>query len=60
MVVDYDFTLGRNRLRGVGWRGLVALGLTLALRAATLTIITVSARYATAWLAHLLHSWLSQ
>ena len=27
MTVDYDFTLGKQRFRGVGWRGLAADGL---------------------------------
>lgn len=40
MVVDYDFIVGKQRLRGAGWRGLVALFLWFALRL-TITIIIV-------------------
>jgi len=44
MVIDFDFRLGRSHLRGNGWRGLTALGIVLALRAATLAVVVVSAR----------------
>jgi hypothetical protein len=53
MIVDYDFTLGKQRLRGVGWRGLVALGITLILRAAVLAVIVITAKNAGSWLPHL-------
>jgi hypothetical protein len=54
MVFDYDFTLGRQRLRGTGWRGLAALGIALSLRAAIFGFIALSARPTGAWLVHLL------
>jgi hypothetical protein len=54
MVVDYDFTLGRQRLRGTGWRGLAALGITLSLRAGTVAVIVISAKSISSWLVHLL------
>ena len=44
MVVDYDFTLGKQRLRGVGWRGLVALGITLVFRTEAFAIMVISAK----------------
>jgi hypothetical protein len=60
MVVDYDFTLGRHRLRGAGWRGLAALGMTLSWRAAILAVIAISAKATSAWLVHLLQPLLGQ
>jgi hypothetical protein len=54
MIVDYDFTLGKQRLRGVGWRGLVALSLLFAVRATILGIIVFSAKPVGAWLLPLL------
>ena len=54
MVVDYDFTLGRQRLRGTGWRGLAALGITLSLRAVILAVVVVSAKPTGALLVYLL------
>ena len=54
MIVDYDFTLGRKHLRGAGWRGLVALGLLFAVRAAVLSIIVFSAKPTGIWLWQLL------
>jgi hypothetical protein len=54
MIVDYDFTLGKLRLRGVGWRGLMALCITLMFRAAILTIIVISAKNASGWLPQLI------
>jgi hypothetical protein len=54
MIVDYDFTLGKQRLRGVGWRGLVALGITLIIRAAMLSVIVISAKSASDWLPRLI------
>lgn len=50
MIVDYDFTLGKQRLRGVGWRGLVALAMTFIFRAVIFAIIIVSAKSASSWL----------
>jgi hypothetical protein len=44
MVLDFDFKLGRSHLRGNGWRGLIALGIVVVLRAATLAAIVISAR----------------
>jgi hypothetical protein len=55
MIVDYDFTLGRqHRLRGVGWRGLAALGLLFAVRGTILVIIVLTAKSSGAWLLQLL------
>jgi hypothetical protein len=54
MVVDYDFTLGKQRLRGVGWRGLVALVITLVFRAAMIAIIIISAKSASGWVPQLI------
>lgn len=54
MTVDFDFTLGKQRLRGVGWRGLLAFGITLMVRAAVLAIIIISAKNASAWLPQLI------
>jgi hypothetical protein len=44
MVIDYDFRLGRSHLRGKGWRGLMALGLVVMLRAAMVGIVAISAK----------------
>ena len=54
MIVDYDFMLGKQRFRGVGWRGLVALGITLMVRAAVLAIIIISAKNASSWMPQLI------
>jgi hypothetical protein len=54
MIVDYDFMLGKQRFRGVGWRGLVALGITLMVRAAVLAIIIISAKNASSWVPQLI------
>jgi hypothetical protein len=54
MIVDYDFTLGKKRLRGAGWRGLAALGLLFSVRAVVLSIIVFSAKPASAWFWQLL------
>ena len=54
MIVDYDFMLGKQRFRGVGWRGLVALGITLMVRAAVLAIIIISAKNASGWMPKLI------
>jgi hypothetical protein len=54
VIIDYDFKLGGNRLRGSGWRGLAALGVVLALRAGIVGVITLSARPAGAVLVQLL------
>jgi hypothetical protein len=56
MVVDYDFTLGKHRLRGAGWRGLAALGITLSLRAAIFAAIAISAKPVGSSLLYLLRS----
>jgi hypothetical protein len=49
MTADFDFTLGKQRFRGVGWRGLAALGITLMVRAMVLAIIVFSAKNASSW-----------
>jgi hypothetical protein len=54
MIVDYDFMLGRQRFRGVGWRGLVALGITLMVRAMIIAIIIISAKNASGWMPQLI------
>jgi hypothetical protein len=54
VIVDFDFALGRNHLRGTGWRGLTALAILLTLRAAVLVIIAVSAQPMSVWLFRLL------
>ena len=54
MIVDYDFMLGRQRFRGVGWRGLVALGITLMVRAMVFAIIVISANNASGWVPQLI------
>ena len=53
-VMDYDFTLGNQRLRGVGWRGLVALVITLVFRTAAFAIIVISAKTLSTWLPQLI------
>ena len=53
MVIDYDLKLGNSQLRDRGWRGLAALGLLLALRAAMVGIVAVSARRAVSYLRQL-------
>jgi len=57
MVIDFDFKLGKNHLRGTGPRGLAALVIVFALRAALLGMVAVSARAGGIWLVQLLHSW---
>ena len=54
MIVDYDFMLGRQRFRGVGWRGLVALGITLMVRAMVFAIIVIPAKNASGWVPQLI------
>jgi hypothetical protein len=54
VVVDYDFQLGRNHLKGSGWRGLTALSIVVALRAGIIVIFAVSARPVGAQLIQLL------
>ena len=54
MIADYDFTLGKQRLRGAGRRGLVALGITLVFRTAAFAIIVISAKTLGAWLPQLI------
>jgi hypothetical protein len=54
VAIDYDFKLGRNHLRGNGWRGLAALVLVLTLRAAILGMIAISARPGGIWLVQLI------
>ena len=54
MVIDYDFRVGKNRLRGTGPRGLAALAIVVTLRAALVGMIAVSAKTGGIWLAQLL------
>ena len=54
MVIDYDFRLGRSHLRGKGWRGLMALGLVVMLRAAMVGIVAISAKPVGVYLVQLL------
>ena len=54
MVMDYDFRLGRNHLRGNGWRGLAALALVLTLRAAIVGAIAFYAIPGGAWVIRLI------
>ena len=54
MIVDYYFVLGRQRFRGVGWRGLAALGITLMVRAMVLAIIIISAKNVSGWVPQLI------
>lgn len=49
---EYDFTLGRHRLRGSGWRGLTALGI---LCGTIVIIILFSTPAAGAWLLQMMH-----
>jgi len=54
MTADYDFTIRNLRLRGVGWRGLMALGITLIFRAAALAIIVLAAKNTGGWIPQLI------
>ena len=54
IVVDYDFRLGKNHLRGNGWRGLAALVIILSLRATIIAAIVFSAKPGSLLLVHLL------
>jgi hypothetical protein len=60
MVVDYDFRLGKNHLRGNGWRGLAALVIILALRATIIVAIVFSANPSSLLLVHLFQRLVSQ
>jgi len=54
VAIDYDFKLGRNHLRGNGWRGLAALVVVLTLRAAIVGTIAITARPGGMWLVQLM------
>ena len=54
MMIDYDFRVGKNHLRGTGPRGLAALAIVVTLRAALVGMIAVSAKTGGIWLAQLL------
>jgi hypothetical protein len=54
MVIDYDFRLGKSHLRGAGPRGLAALAIVFASRAALVCLIAFSAKPAGIWLVQLL------
>ena len=53
-MIDYDFRVGKNHLRGTGPRGLAALAIVVTVRAALVGMIAVSARPAGIWLVQLL------
>ena len=54
MASDFDFTLGRDHLRGSGWRGLVALGFVLTMRReAIVVILAFSVKPLYAWVLQL-------
>jgi hypothetical protein len=44
MVPDYDFQFGQNHFRGNGWRGLVALAMTLTSFTAVVGILAMPAK----------------
>jgi hypothetical protein len=44
MVTDYDFQFGKNHFRGNGWRGLIALAMTLASFTAMVGILAMPAK----------------
>jgi hypothetical protein len=44
VVADYDFQLGKDHLRGNGWRGLVALGFVLTRRGTIVAALAISAK----------------
>jgi hypothetical protein len=57
---DFEFSVGRNRLTGSGWRGLIALGLFLGFAAAIFlvsanTVLAPAARQAFPFVHGLLH-----
>jgi hypothetical protein len=54
VAIDYDFKLGRNHLRGNGWRGLAALVVVMTLRAVIVGAIAISARSGGVWLVQLI------
>ena len=43
VVTDYDFRLGKNHLRGTGWRGLIALMMILIFVTTTVGILVIPA-----------------
>jgi hypothetical protein len=58
VAIDYDFKLGRNHLRGNGWRGLAALVVVLTLRAAIVGTIVITARPGGMWLVQFMEHFL--
>jgi hypothetical protein len=50
VVTDYDFRLGKNYLRGTGWRGLIALVIILIFLAAMAWILITPVKPAGSWL----------
>ena len=56
MIIEYDFKLGKSHLRGTGPRGLAALAIIFALRAALVGIIAVSVKSGGIWLVQLLQN----
>jgi hypothetical protein len=54
VVADYDFRLGKNHLRGKGWRGLMALVIMLIFLGAITWILTIPVKPAGIWLLQLL------
>jgi hypothetical protein len=42
-MADYDFRLGKNHLRGTGWRGLIALMMILIFVTTTVGILVIPA-----------------
>jgi hypothetical protein len=53
MIIDYDFALGKARLRGTGGRGLAALAMMLGVRSAVAIIIVIYAKPLAAWVMQL-------
>lgn len=54
--VDFDFVIGKQRLRGNGLRGLVALALMLVFRASIIFAIALAAKPGMSWLSQILTS----
>jgi hypothetical protein len=55
VVTDYDFRLGKNHLRGKGWRGLSALVILLIFFAMVVWTLAISANPSGVWLVQLLN-----
>jgi hypothetical protein len=54
VVTDYDFQLGKNHLRGKGWRGIIALTILLIFLAMIVATLAISASPTSVWLVQLL------